>query len=182
MSISAPGAPRGSRYSGARARRGPQVRAFCQREIVAAACRRLPRRRASSTTGWRSIATIWTPGTCSPRGERDRSADQAEPDDGEAAKRRALSVAPPSAAHRFEADAAADGRRDDSQLGHQPIELCREQRLGAVALRAIGVVVDLDDRRPSQPAATAARAIGVTLSRRPVPWLGSARTGRCESC
>ena len=32
--------------------------------------------------------------------------------------------------------------------------------------------------RPSAPAAMAARAIGATLSRRPVPWLGSAMTGR----
>jgi hypothetical protein len=32
--------------------------------------------------------------------------------------------------------------------------------------------------RPSAPAATAARAIGATLSRRPVPWLGSTTIGR----
>ena len=31
---------------------------------------------------------------------------------------------------------------------------------------------------PSAPAATAARAIGITLSRRPVPWLGSTTIGR----
>src|SRR6267143_991553 len=34
---------------------------------------------------------------------------------------------------------------------------------------------------PSAPAATAARAIGITLSRKPVPWDGSAMIGRCES-
>src|ERR1700704_4204072 len=32
--------------------------------------------------------------------------------------------------------------------------------------------------RPSAPAATAARAIGATISRRPAPWLGSAMIGR----
>ena len=32
--------------------------------------------------------------------------------------------------------------------------------------------------RPSAPAATAARAIGATMSRRPAPWLGSATIGR----
>ena len=32
--------------------------------------------------------------------------------------------------------------------------------------------------RPSAPAATAARAIGATLSRRSVPWLGSTTIGR----
>src|SRR5690606_36929559 len=35
-------------------------------------------------------------------------------------------------------------------------------------------------RRPSAPAATAARAIAGTLSRMPTPWLGSATTGRWE--
>ena len=34
---------------------------------------------------------------------------------------------------------------------------------------------------PSAPAATAARAMGMTLARMPVPWLGSAMIGRCES-
>src|ERR1700733_8091625 len=36
-------------------------------------------------------------------------------------------------------------------------------------------------RSPSQPAATAARAMGATLSRRPTPCEGSASIGRCES-
>ena len=36
--------------------------------------------------------------------------------------------------------------------------------------------------RPSAPAATAARASGVTLSRLPVPWLGSTMMGRCDKC
>ena len=35
--------------------------------------------------------------------------------------------------------------------------------------------------RPSAPAATAARAIGITFERTPVPWLGSAMIGRCDS-
>ena len=35
--------------------------------------------------------------------------------------------------------------------------------------------------RPSAPAATAARAMGTTLSRRPVPCEGSATIGRCDS-
>src|SRR2546422_3819087 len=34
---------------------------------------------------------------------------------------------------------------------------------------------------PSAPAATAARAIGMTLSRSPVPWDGSAMIGTCDS-
>src|ERR1700722_5722955 len=34
---------------------------------------------------------------------------------------------------------------------------------------------------PAAPAATAARAMGATLSRRPVPWEGSPIMGRCDS-
>src|SRR6059058_4921829 len=34
---------------------------------------------------------------------------------------------------------------------------------------------------PSAPAATAARAMGITLSRRPVPCDGSAMMGKCDS-
>jgi hypothetical protein len=45
-------------------------------------------------------------------------------------------LAPPPAHHRLEADRPADGRRDDPQFGHEPIELRREHRLGAVAERA----------------------------------------------
>ena len=68
--------------------------------------------------------------------------------------------------------------RDDAQLGHQALELRREHRLRPVAQRAVRVAVHLDDAARRRPAATAARAIGATLSRRPVPWLGSTKTGR----
>src|SRR3989304_2725029 len=34
---------------------------------------------------------------------------------------------------------------------------------------------------PSAPAATAARAIGVTRSHFPTPWLGSTITGKCDA-
>src|SRR5688500_10114898 len=47
---------------------------------------------------------------------------------------------------RLEADAAADGRGDDAELRHQPVELRREHRLRAVAECVVGIVVDLDDQ------------------------------------
>src|SRR5262245_61560231 len=53
---------------------------------------------------------------------------------------------PPPPRHRLEADAAADCRRDDPQLGHQPIELRWEHRLRAVAEGVIRIAVHLDDQ------------------------------------
>src|SRR6266850_1189196 len=54
-------------------------------------------------------------------------------------------TSPAAASHGLETDAAANRRRDDPQLRHQPFELRREHRLRAIAQRAIRVVVDLDD-------------------------------------
>ena len=53
---------------------------------------------------------------------------------------------PPSPRDRFQADAAADRRSDDAQLGHQPVELHREHRLGSVAQGLVGIVVHLDNQ------------------------------------
>src|SRR3954468_3707189 len=53
---------------------------------------------------------------------------------------------PTSPRHGFQADAAADRRGDDAQLGHQPVEVLREHRLRTVAQRVIGIAVHLDDQ------------------------------------
>ena len=80
---------------------------------------------------------------------------------------------PPSRAARpARGRSAADGRRDDPQFGHQAIELRREHRLRA-SLSARSGSQCTSMSRPSAPAATAARAIGATLSRR--PYHGSGR-------
>lgn len=42
-------------------------------------------------------------------------------------------------------DAAADGRRDDAELGHELRELIFVERLRAVAERVVGIVVHLDE-------------------------------------
>src|SRR6516162_11319209 len=52
---------------------------------------------------------------------------------------------PPPPRDRLEADAAADGRRDDPQLGHQTIELRGKHRLRAVAQGVIGFTMHFDD-------------------------------------
>src|SRR5258708_15581040 len=54
--------------------------------------------------------------------------------------------APAPTRHRLEADAPADRRRDDSELGHQPVELRGEHRLRAVAQGVIRIAIDLDDQ------------------------------------
>ena len=53
-------------------------------------------------------------------------------------------------------------------------------RIAIVGFGLIGgsIALAVRERWPSAPAATAARAIGATLSRSPVPWLGSTRVGR----
>src|SRR5262245_31645371 len=53
---------------------------------------------------------------------------------------------PSSSRDRFEADAAADRRRNDSEFRHQAIELRGKHRLCAVAQRAIRIVVHLDEQ------------------------------------
>src|SRR2546425_9188451 len=54
--------------------------------------------------------------------------------------------APSAPRHRLQTDAAADRRRNDSQLRHQPVELRREHRLGAIAERVIGIAMHLDQQ------------------------------------
>jgi len=77
-------------------------------------------------------------------------------------------------------DTAADGRCDDAELGHELSEGGRFEDCAPSEERVIGSLCT-SMRRPSAPAATAARAMGGTLSRRPVPCEGSASIGRCES-
>src|SRR5262245_1184878 len=72
---------------------------------------------------------------------------------------------------------APEHRRDHAQLAHEPLELLGVQALRAVGERLLGVVVHLDEQ-PVRARGHPARAIGITLSRRPVPWLGSTRMGR----
>jgi len=43
-------------------------------------------------------------------------------------------------------DGAVNRRRDDAELGHQLGKLIGPQRLGAVAERAVGIVVHLDEQ------------------------------------
>src|SRR4029079_200965 len=53
---------------------------------------------------------------------------------------------PATTCHRLQADASPDGRRNDPQLRHQPIELCRKHRLRAVTQRVIRIAVYFDDK------------------------------------
>ena len=53
---------------------------------------------------------------------------------------------PTAPRHGFQADAPPDRRRDDPQLGHQPIELRRKHRLRAVAQRVIGIAMHFDQQ------------------------------------
>src|SRR5262245_14166520 len=53
---------------------------------------------------------------------------------------------PASPCDRLEADTPADGRSDDAELGHQPIELRWEHGLRAVAQRVIGIAVDFNQQ------------------------------------
>src|SRR5262245_21080946 len=84
-----------------------------------------------------------------PNAQRDRSPNQAEPDDGYRLKWRIgshLRTRPTSASNRLETDAASDRRRNDPEFSHQTLELRREHRLGAVAQRTIGVVMYFDEQ------------------------------------
>ena len=53
-----------------------------------------------------------------PRRQRDRGADQAETDDADP-----QSAGPASTRHRLETNAPSDCGGNDTELGHQPIEL-----------------------------------------------------------
>src|ERR1700704_1443511 len=53
---------------------------------------------------------------------------------------------PSSARHRLETDSPSDRRRDDSELGHQAIELRGVHGLRAVAQRVIGIAMHFDDQ------------------------------------
>ena len=141
-----------SAFAGERVRRADSARAMFWRTGAARTTgRRLrrargPRRRrsaalsrsAASMTSARSIATIGRPASAArtasaidpPIRPKPTMAILANINRADAT----LSVAPAAPRHRLEADAAADRRRDDAQLGHQAIELRREQRLRAVAL------------------------------------------------
>jgi hypothetical protein len=61
-------------------------------------------------------------------------------------------------------------------IRHQPLEIIEIEGLGAVLQCGVRAGVDLDYQ--SAPAATAAMATGLTRYHLPVPWLGSAITGR----
>ena len=73
---------------------------------------------------------------------------------------------------------APDRPRDLVDLDHHLRELLGVERLSPIRHRVAADRVDLDDQTRQRTAATAARPIGITFERRPVPWLGSAMIGR----